>query len=123
MVANALFDSVSYNPHKQSCIHYHIFKNYKKHEYLTEIGTAFLPVILKQLGITEIPGICLALSCLCKQKCLIKELHFRINIRINILIIEYNEIIKRTYISKFIVTYLNFCIIFSQHTPAIYTDH
>ena len=39
---------------------YHIGKNYTKQGYATEAVTAFLPVIMKQIGITEIAGICLA---------------------------------------------------------------
>lgn len=41
-------------------IGYHIGGNYTKQGYATEAVTAFLPVIMKQLGITEIAGICLA---------------------------------------------------------------
>lgn len=41
-------------------IGYHIGGDYTKHGYATEAVTAFLPVILAQLGITEIAGICLA---------------------------------------------------------------
>lgn len=41
-------------------IGYHIGKNYTKQGYATEAVTAFLPVIMKQIGITEIAGICLA---------------------------------------------------------------
>lgn len=41
-------------------IGYHIGGNYTKQGYATEAVTAFLPVIMKQLGITEIRGICLA---------------------------------------------------------------
>lgn len=39
---------------------YHIGGNYTKQGYATEAVVAFLPVIMKQLGITEIAGICLA---------------------------------------------------------------
>ncbi|MGN1421028.1 MAG: GNAT family N-acetyltransferase [Eubacterium sp.] len=39
---------------------YHIGINYTKQGYATEAVTAFLPVIMKQIGITEIAGICLA---------------------------------------------------------------
>ena len=39
---------------------YHIGGNYTKKGYATEAVTAFLPVIMKQIGITEIAGICLA---------------------------------------------------------------
>ena len=39
---------------------YHIGGNYTKQGYATEAVTAFLPVIMKQIGITEITGICLA---------------------------------------------------------------
>lgn len=39
---------------------YHIGKNYTKQDYATEAVTAFLPAIMKLLGITEIAGICLA---------------------------------------------------------------
>lgn len=39
---------------------YHIGENYTKQGYATEAVTAFLPVIMKQLGITEMTGICLA---------------------------------------------------------------
>ena len=39
---------------------YHIGGNYTKQGYATEAVTAFLPVIMKQIGITEIAGICLA---------------------------------------------------------------
>lgn len=39
---------------------YHIGGNYTKQGYATEAVTAFLPVIMKQIGITEIKGICLA---------------------------------------------------------------
>ena len=39
---------------------YHIGGNYTKQGYATEVVTAFLPVIMKQIGITEIAGICLA---------------------------------------------------------------
>lgn len=39
---------------------YHIGKNYTKQGYATEAVTAFLPAIMKLLGITEIAGICLA---------------------------------------------------------------
>lgn len=41
-------------------IGYHIGSNYTKKGYATEAVTAFLPVIMKQIGITEIAGICLA---------------------------------------------------------------
>lgn len=40
-------------------IGYHIGGNYTKQGYATEAVTAFLPVIMKQLDITEIRGICL----------------------------------------------------------------
>ncbi|MGN1457755.1 MAG: GNAT family N-acetyltransferase [Acutalibacteraceae bacterium] len=39
---------------------YHIGGNYTKQGYATEAVAAFLPVIMKQIGITEITGICLA---------------------------------------------------------------
>lgn len=39
---------------------YHIGGNYTKQGYATEAVTAFLPVIMKQIGITEMTGICLA---------------------------------------------------------------
>lgn len=39
---------------------YHIGVNYTKQGYATEAATAFLPVIMKQIGITEMTGICLA---------------------------------------------------------------
>lgn len=39
---------------------YHIGKNYTKQGCATEAVTAFLPVIMKQIGITEMTGICLA---------------------------------------------------------------
>ena len=41
-------------------IGYHIGGDYTKHGYATEAVAAFLPVILPQLGISEITGICLA---------------------------------------------------------------
>jgi len=41
-------------------IGYHIGKPYTKKGYATEAVNAFLPVIMKQLNITEIKGICLA---------------------------------------------------------------
>ena len=41
-------------------IGYHIGGNYTKQGYATEAVTAFLPVIMKQIGITEMTGICLA---------------------------------------------------------------
>lgn len=41
-------------------IGYHIGGNYTKQGYATEAVAAFLPVILAQLGISEIAGICLA---------------------------------------------------------------
>lgn len=41
-------------------IGYHIGENYTKQGYATEAVTAFLPVIMKQIGITEMKGICLA---------------------------------------------------------------
>lgn len=41
-------------------IGYHIGGNYTKHGYATEAVRAFLPVIMAQLGIEEITGICLA---------------------------------------------------------------
>lgn len=41
-------------------IGYHIGGSYTKQGYATEAVTAFLPVIMKQLGIREITGICLA---------------------------------------------------------------
>ena len=41
-------------------IGYHIGGAYTKHGYATEAVRAFLPVILPQLGISEITGICLA---------------------------------------------------------------
>lgn len=39
---------------------YHIGVNYTRQGYATEAVTAFLPVIMKQIGITEMTGICLA---------------------------------------------------------------
>ena len=39
---------------------YHIGENFTKQGYATEALTEFLPVIMKQIGITEITGICLA---------------------------------------------------------------
>ncbi|MGN0342140.1 MAG: GNAT family N-acetyltransferase [Roseburia sp.] len=39
---------------------YHIGVKYTKQGYATEAATAFLPVIMKQIGITEMTGICLA---------------------------------------------------------------
>lgn len=39
---------------------YHIGGSYTKQGYATEAVTAFLPVIMKRLGIQEIKGICLA---------------------------------------------------------------
>ena len=39
---------------------YHIGGNYTRQGYATEAVTAFLPVIMKQIGITEMTGICLA---------------------------------------------------------------
>ena len=41
-------------------IGYHIGADYTKHGYATEAVRAFLPVIMAQLGIEEITGICLA---------------------------------------------------------------
>ena len=41
-------------------IGYHIGGNYTKQGYATEAVTAFLPVIMEEIGITEIAGICLA---------------------------------------------------------------
>ncbi len=41
-------------------IGYHIGSNFTKHGYATEVVTAFLPVIMNQLSITNITGICLA---------------------------------------------------------------
>ena len=41
-------------------IGYHIGGSYTGQGYATEAVTAFLPIIMKQLGITEIAGICLA---------------------------------------------------------------
>lgn len=41
-------------------IGYHIGGNYTKHGYASEAVRAFLPVIMPQLGITEIAGVCLA---------------------------------------------------------------
>lgn len=41
-------------------IGYHIVGNYTKQGYATEAVKAFLPVIVKQIGITEIAGICSA---------------------------------------------------------------
>ena len=41
-------------------IGYHIGGNYTKQGYATEAVAAFLPVILPQLGITQITGVCLA---------------------------------------------------------------
>ncbi|MGN0558407.1 MAG: GNAT family N-acetyltransferase [Acutalibacteraceae bacterium] len=39
---------------------YHIGKSFTKQGYAAEAVTAFLPVIMKQIGITEVTGICLA---------------------------------------------------------------
>ena len=39
---------------------YHIGESYTNKGYATEAVTAFLPVIMKQIGITEMTGICLA---------------------------------------------------------------
>ena len=39
---------------------YHIGGNYTKQGYATEAVKAFLPVIMPQLGITKIAGVCLA---------------------------------------------------------------
>lgn len=39
---------------------YHIGGNYTKQGYAVEAVTAFLPAIMKQIGITEMTGICLA---------------------------------------------------------------
>lgn len=39
---------------------YHIGGSYTKQGYATEAVNAFLPVIMPQLGITEIAGVCLA---------------------------------------------------------------
>ncbi len=39
---------------------YHIGDNYTKQGYATEAVSEFLPVIMKQIGITEMMGICLA---------------------------------------------------------------
>ena len=41
-------------------IGYHIGGNYTKQGYATEAVNAFLPVIMGQIGITQITGICLA---------------------------------------------------------------
>ena len=41
-------------------IGYHIGGDYTKHGYATEAVRAFLPVIMAQLGLAEITGICLA---------------------------------------------------------------
>ena len=41
-------------------IGYHIGGNFTKQGYASEAVKAFLPVIMKQIGITEIAGICLA---------------------------------------------------------------
>ncbi len=41
-------------------IGYHIGGSFTKHGFATEAVTAFLPVIMKQLGITEMAGVCLA---------------------------------------------------------------
>ncbi|MBE6648406.1 MAG: GNAT family N-acetyltransferase [Ruminococcaceae bacterium] len=41
-------------------IGYHIGGTYTKNGYATEAVKAFLPVIMKKLGITQITGICLA---------------------------------------------------------------
>ncbi len=41
-------------------IGYHIGGSFTKQGYATEAVTAFLPVIMKQLDITEIAGVCLA---------------------------------------------------------------
>ena len=39
---------------------YHVGASYTKHGYATEAVRAFLPVIMPQLGITQMTGICLA---------------------------------------------------------------
>lgn len=39
---------------------YHIGENYTKQGYATEAVKAFLPIIMKQIGIAEIKGICLS---------------------------------------------------------------
>lgn len=39
---------------------YHIGVKYTKHGYATEAVTAFLPVIMKRIGLTKMAGICLA---------------------------------------------------------------
>ena len=39
---------------------YHIGAAYTKRGYATEAVRAFLPVVMKQIGITEIEGVCLA---------------------------------------------------------------
>ncbi|MBQ7888517.1 MAG: GNAT family N-acetyltransferase [Erysipelotrichaceae bacterium] len=41
-------------------IGYHIAKRYTNHGYATEAVNAFLPIIMNQLHISEIKGICLA---------------------------------------------------------------
>ena len=41
-------------------IGYHIGAKYTKHGYATEAVKAFLPVIMKRIGITKMAGICLA---------------------------------------------------------------
>lgn len=41
-------------------IGYHIGGNYTKQGYATEAVNAFLPIIMEQIGITQIAGICLA---------------------------------------------------------------
>lgn len=40
-------------------IGYHIGESFRKQGYATEAVTAFLPIIMKQLGITEMLGTCL----------------------------------------------------------------
>lgn len=53
-------------------IGYHIAKNYTGNGYATEAVNAFLPIIMKSLGIDRIIGICLqenAASCSVLEKC------------------------------------------------------
>ncbi len=59
-------------------IGYHIGESFRKHGYATEAVSAFLPVIMKQLGITEIFGVCLAgnqASIMVMERCGFKKLY------------------------------------------------
>lgn len=59
-------------------IGYHIGKNYTKQGYATEAVNAFLPVIMKKIGITEMTGICLAenlASAKVMERCGFTKLH------------------------------------------------